>query len=357
MYALEANNVNEAFAHGVQYLLDNGVEEPSRNGPVLVAPGPVCTTYLNPAQHVLFSPTRDANPFFHFMEALWMLAGRNDVATVSAFNSRMGEYSDDKKTFHAAYGYRWRNHFGYDQLDSVVDELRRDPASRRAVLAVWDGGQSWYCDDCGAHDDPDGGDIAAALSDGLDIPCNTQAHFDLRGGALNMTVCCRSNDVIWGCYGANAVHWSMLLMYMAARLRAPIGVYRQVSNNFHLYTDKFSRAKLDLMIAESVKLAARSSPFVQSWNTRSATEDWDYRLKGDLNYLMATIKQWLAGHEIEDSAVLQTFWVAYIAAPMLNAWMLYKDKRISEAVAATGDIAALDWELACREWLERRLNR
>lgn len=358
MYAFEAANVNEAFAHGVQYLLDNGVEESSRNGAVLVAPGPVCTTYLNPTQHVLFSPTRDANPFFHFIEALWMLAGRCDVATVKAFNSQIGAYSDNQQTFHAAYGYRWRSHFGYDQLDSIVAELRRDPASRRAVLAVWDGGQRHTANGGGYTGEPDGGDIAAALSGGLDIPCNTQAYFDLRGGRLNMTVCNRSNDVIWGAYGANVVQYSILLMYLAARLRVPVGVYRQVSNNFHLYTEKFSRAKLEACASESSLAAPASARLVAPWNPRSAPEDWDYRLKGDLAYLMGLIDKWLVkklSSEVPDS-ILQTYWGSDVALPMIKAWRAHKAGSTREAIALTGDIASLDWAKACREWLERRVK-
>ncbi len=363
MYAFEAANVNEAFALGVRYLLDNGVEESSRNGAVLVAPGPVCTMYLNPTQHVLFSPTRDANPFFHFVEALWMLAGRRDVATVKAFNSQIGAYSDDQHTFHAAYGYRWRSHFGYDQLDSIVAELTRDPASRRAVLAIWDGGQRYWNGAISAkhtNDAPDGGDIAAALANGLDIPCNTQAYFDLRGGVLNMTVCNRSNDVIWGAYGANVVQYSMLLMYMAARLRAPVGVYRQVSNNFHLYTEKFSRSKLRAAIDESAAyhVANTSAWFAAPWHPRSAPEDWDYRLKGDLAYLMGLIDRWLVKKlpsEVPDE-ILQTYWGSDVALPMIRAYCLHKAGNTREAIALTGDIASLDWAKACREWLERRVK-
>src|SRR5690606_27170488 len=38
------------------------------------------------------------------------------------------------------------------------------------------------------------------------------------------------------CFGANAVHFSILQEYMAAHIGVPMGVYRQVSNNLHLYT-------------------------------------------------------------------------------------------------------------------------
>src|SRR5262249_11634251 len=138
-------------------------------GTVLVIDEPVTITYTHPRERVLFNTVRDANPFFHLYEALWMLAGRNDVAPLSYYNSRMKEFSDDGKTLNGAYGYRWRNARGReygsgltivmvddptlptgkrpvcadlsvgscDQLDTLVNHLRADPTSRRAVLQMW----------------------------------------------------------------------------------------------------------------------------------------------------------------------------------------------------------------------------
>ena len=48
-----------------------------------------------------------------------------------------------------------------------------------------------------------------------EIPCNTAIYFKVREGKLNMTVSNRSNDVIWGTFGANVVHMSILQEYVA----------------------------------------------------------------------------------------------------------------------------------------------
>ena len=58
-----------------------------------------------------------------------------------------------------------------------------------------------------------------------------------------MTVCCRSNDIIWGTYGTNAVHFSMLQEYLAARLNAQLGVYRHISDSFHAYSSVLEKVK------------------------------------------------------------------------------------------------------------------
>ena len=95
MLSIAARNVTEALHIGLGHLNKNGVWLETRTGKVLEYPAPVATTYYHPKERVLFSPIRDANPFFHLFEALWMLGGQEDVDYVSFFNKRMLDYSDD----------------------------------------------------------------------------------------------------------------------------------------------------------------------------------------------------------------------------------------------------------------------
>lgn len=220
MKILRVRNVQEALPLALQLLDQEGIQRPSRNGPVLLGPS-VTTIYERPVERVIFHPERDANPFFHLYEALWMLAGRNDVAGPVRYAANMANYSDDGKTFHGAYGYRWRVHFGFDQLVQIANELKSND-SRRCVLQMWD-------------------PRVDAGENGKDFPCNTAATFQIVDGALNLTVFCRSNDVIWGAYGANAVHFSFLLEYMALWIDVPVGTYTQVSVNWHGYLDTLEK--------------------------------------------------------------------------------------------------------------------
>lgn len=218
MRSITVRNVNQALVEGFAWLRVAGARENSRNGPVIVAPEPVCTTYQYPWERVLFNPVRDANPVFHLMEAIWMLAGDNDVTFPEIFNSKFRQYAEEDGRVWGAYGYRWREHFHDDQIYTIIEMLKKNPNSRQAVMQMWD------CDF----------DLDQTKND---LPCNTHIYFDCRGGVLNMTVCNRSNDILWGAYGANAVHMSMLQEIIAAGVGVPMGVYRQMSNNFHAYTD------------------------------------------------------------------------------------------------------------------------
>ena len=134
MQIISARNVSEALILGLQAVNEEGLLRDSRNGPVKVFEYPVTTVYEKPDERVVFYPDRDANPYFHFMEGLWMIAGRNDVEWISRFNASIANYSDDGVTFHGAYGYRWRKHFGFDQIDIITEQLRANPDDRRIVL-------------------------------------------------------------------------------------------------------------------------------------------------------------------------------------------------------------------------------
>ena len=322
MHSITATNVNTAFTAGLQWLRVAGEREDSRNGPVLVSPTPVCTTYKNPTQRVLFCPERDANPFFHLMESLWMLAGRESVDFVSQFNSGMVNYSDDGRVLNGAYGYRWRRYFGFDQLVEVMRMLNRDQNSRRAVLTMYD-----PTFDLGEN------------PDSKDIPCNTHIYFDLRGDKLNMTVCCRSNDAVWGAYGANVVHMSMLQEVMASALGTVCGDYRQMSNNFHLYTT----------VHDVEKLAWADSPNL-------------YRTHGLKPYPLmhenSDLEEWL--DECEhftmfpgDATQYANPFFSEVAFPMYAAWVDRKNG-INSGMEWALKIEADDWRIACCDWIRRR---
>lgn len=218
------DNVLEAYQRGVKLLRSGGaLVEDSRAGEVRVWPDPVVTVTRNPHHCVLLDRTRRANPFFHVYEALWMLSGSQDARLldtfVSDFSERFGE-SDGRQ--HGAYGWRWRRHWSMDQISIAVERLRRDHRDRRVVIAMWDPMVD--------------ATYSTAESQPRDIPCNTHIYPRIVGEKLSLTVCCRSNDAIWGAHGANAVHFSFLLQYMAARIGVGIGELRQLSNNYHMYT-------------------------------------------------------------------------------------------------------------------------
>lgn len=201
-----------------------GIEEDSRNGKVRRFAEPVMLINTEPTNRVSLSVARDANPFFHFMEALWMLGGMNEVAPMAFFNSGISQYSDNGRTLRGtAYGYKWRSHFGYDQLAMAIERLKANPQDRRVVLTMWDPVGEWR------------------NPDSKDLSCNLQVIFGTRtiNGVvfLDMEVTNRSNDIVFGCLGSNVFHFSFLLEYVAFHTGYQVGRYYQVAFNLHGYTD------------------------------------------------------------------------------------------------------------------------
>lgn len=344
MKVIEAVNVNDAVAKAIPYLLEYGSIEDTRNGPCIVAPGPVVTVYEKPMERVLFSPLRDANPFFHLMESLWMLAGRNDLEFVQQFNKRFDGYSDDGRTVHGAYGFRWRNWYNLDQLAILYEELRDKPNTRRAVLNMW----SPIGDLIPLVINDNDREVAIGGLEGRDVPCNTHCYFDVRGGRLNMTVCNRSNDIIWGAYGANVVHFSVLQEYMAGWLGVPVGEYRQFSNNFHAYLDVYSEGKLQEIAKEAEVTdyyhkpaggmngdAVDAMPMMMT-DIEAFNEDL-------MSFMMAPMKS----HNYRNK------FFAFVATPMYYAWHDRK-KKLNDGMKHIEKVEATDWKQAATMWIGRR---
>ena len=344
--SFDVRNVNHALPEMLWWLKAAGIQEGSRNGPVLVAPGPVIVSYRYPWERVLFSKDRDANPFFHFMEALWMLDGRRDVAWIQQFNSRMGGFSDDKTSLWGAYGYRWRSFFVHDQIQAVITHLRAWPDSRRAVLTMWSpNGDLWTMrSDWREELDGQGGPRSR------DVPCNTHAYLAIHDGHLDLTVCNRSNDAIWGAFGANAVHMSFLHEYVARHLSLTIGTYHQFSNNMHLYPECYGKDIAERMAVEvddrySTGIAA-AHPLILA--NQETMEDWDRDLRQFIDMADPT-----RDPTVDRRFGFYTDFFAYTAAPMLRSWQERKRDETDGLEQAT-HIQAPDWRLACAEWIIRR---
>lgn len=324
MHVIQVKHPHDGLWEGVQYLKRHGYQRDSRNGPVLQSPVPVTTQYGRPQERVVFWPSRDANPFFHLMEALWMLAGRWDVKFVKDYVKRMEKFSSNGTELWGAYGKRWRSWFGHDQIEEVVLRLRENPNDRRTVIQMWDAVE----------------DIDEARRNGPDVPCNLiavpQIGFD---GSVDLTVFCRSNDIVWGAYGANAVHFSVLLEYLAAGIGRPMGRYYQVSVNYHGYVDTLPALDGGRYRWTDPYSVVNPTPLFNE-----SRERWD----DDLGMFMSG-----------RLSNLRTRFFRRVAVPMRNAWQAFKESGSSEAcLQANNELEAMpekcDWKVACSEWLARR---
>lgn len=313
---ITGRNVHQTFEQALQIMRLCGKSEESRNGPVVTLQSPTIIEIERPWERVLWTPERKANPFFHLLEFVWMLAGSRSSQWISQFNSRMKTYAEDDGTINGAYGYRWKVHWGMDQIAKVIDKLRLDQSTRQAVLTMWD--------------------PALDLAPHRDIPCNTHIYFRIVDGKLHMMVCNRSNDLVWGAFGANAVHMTYLHELVARSVGVDIGMYRVMTNNLHIYKD--------LPIFNDL---------------------WDHTESMD-HYRNVTTYPLLSGMEtyemlVEDAHALiletkrpfKTHWFNEVAFPMFVAYMDRLQRRSSGKRLLTY-VMAEDWRLACQQYVERK---
>lgn len=219
-----SRNVSFATVDGISALMDAGSEvtvSSQRTKELLHR----VTVLERPLERFLFIPERCNDVFAQIAEALWVVAGRNDVEWLSRYLPRAGDFSaDGGVTWRGAYGPRLRRWGGaIDQFDAVRRLLTEDPMSRRAVMSLFDP----QCD------------FAATV----DIPCNNWLSWIVRDGRLHLAVAVRSNDAVWGFSGANAFEWSVLHEMLAHWLGVGVGQQTWLATSFHVYDHHWDRAE------------------------------------------------------------------------------------------------------------------
>lgn len=334
----------------------------SRNGPVRRLYEPLVTSLNNPNRRVLFNAARDINPFFHYMECLWIVCGQDDVASIAYFNKRFAEYSDDGETLSGAYGKRLATG---DQIAKAVELLKRSKYTRRAVLSLW---------------------TPSDLNrESKDIPCNLFINPQIIGDYLDMTVHNRSNDILWGMLGANICHFSFLHEYLYALLLPTyptlrLGRLHQLTANAHIYTDVYSDEKILDILVEAY--AQPKTPYEMqrkdAWLHPSMAKMLAFEDTGNQPLFMWDSEEILqvASHNyrapilrllpvLPDAIELKRFdhsdlghpMTATITCPLMQSWMHYKNKDYENAIKAAEQIMQDDWRTVCVNWLRRRHTR
>jgi len=73
-------------------------------------------------------------------EVAWFVLGTKDPGFINRHAPLWRKFVEEDGTIPAAYGYRWRRHFGRDQLELAIGGLRENPSDRQLVVSAWDPG-------------------------------------------------------------------------------------------------------------------------------------------------------------------------------------------------------------------------
>lgn len=216
-------------------LLDQAPEVGSRNGKTKEITQ-ISISHSDPRDRLMIYESRKEDLIAQIAETLWVIGGSREIRYLSPFLKRAIDYSDNLITWKAGYGYRIRFHGGeLDQLESIINILKKDRLSRRAFISLVYG-----LDD---H------------QESKDIACNQLINFLIRPDEngiyrLNMTVTTRSNDFFWGYTGINYKEFTFLQEFIANILGVELGYYVHNPMSFHLYEPHFLRVKEILSEAE-----------------------------------------------------------------------------------------------------------
>ncbi len=158
-------------------------------------------------------------------EQVWFLMGENRPDWLRKFTKIWDDFTEDDGTIRAAYGYRWRHHFGRDQIAALVKHLKENSASRHAVVITWDPA-----------------DDGLGVDDKKNLPCPYTFTVNIAGGKLHLHNIVRSNDMMLGC-PHDAAGFALLQCILAQHLGVEPGIYTHSISNAHIYDDHFEAAE------------------------------------------------------------------------------------------------------------------
>lgn len=165
---------------------------------------------------------RNISKEYLMAELVWYFAGRNDVEFIGSFAKMWKEISDDGQTNNSAYGYLMRYQHGFDQIEKIIELLKKDPDSRRAVINLNVPNQF--------------------VIETKDEPCTIALQFMIRRDELCCTAMMRSND-IWFGFPYDVAFFTELQKYIAFRLEIPVGSYTHFAVSLHMYERDFEKIR------------------------------------------------------------------------------------------------------------------
>ncbi|MFA5791703.1 MAG: thymidylate synthase [Candidatus Paceibacterota bacterium] len=158
-------------------------------------------------------------------EQVWFIQGEKDTTFLRKFTKMWDPFMEKDGTLPFSYGWRWRNHFGRNQLGNAIELLEKEPSSRHGVIITWD-----------PKDDGFGG------TPKKNIPCPFAYTINIIGGRLHMHNIVRSNDMILGC-PFDVFGFTLLQCIIAQRLGVRPGIYTHTISNAHIYDNHYEGAK------------------------------------------------------------------------------------------------------------------
>ena len=163
-------------------------------------------------------------------ELLWFLQGETNIAYLKDNKvSIWDEWADEHGELGPVYGKQWRSWEGadgktVDQVSWLIDEIRRNPDSRRLIVSAWN---------------------VAELPKMALMPCHSLFQFYVADGKLSCQLYQRSGDIFLG-VPFNIASYALLTHMVAQVCGLQVGDFVHTLGDAHLYSNHYEQAREQL---------------------------------------------------------------------------------------------------------------
>lgn len=219
----------------LQHIMDTGVQKHDRTGTGTIS----CFGYqarFDLRQGFPLVTTKKLHLKSIIYELLWFLKGDTNIKYLTDHNvSIWNEWADGNGELGPVYGKQWRSWEGangqtIDQISGVIEQIRKNPDSRRLIVSAWN---------------------VADLPKMALMPCHNMFQFyvaEPKGGgkpALSCQLYQRSADVFLG-VPFNIASYALLTLMIAQVCNLEPGEFIHTFGDVHLYNNHIEQAKLQL---------------------------------------------------------------------------------------------------------------
>lgn len=219
----------QQYLNLLQHILDSGVKKEDRTGTGTIS----CFGYqmrfdLNEGFPLVTTKKLHLRSIIH--ELLWFLKGETNTAYLKENGvSIWDEWADENGDLGPVYGKQWRSWTGangetIDQISDVINQIKRNPDSRRLIVSAWN---------------------VADLSKMALMPCHALFQFYVAEGKLSCQLYQRSADVFLG-VPFNIASYALLTMMMAQVCDLELGAFIHTFGDVHIYNNHLEQVNLQL---------------------------------------------------------------------------------------------------------------
>ena len=163
-------------------------------------------------------------------ELLWFLKGETNIKYLKENGVRIwDEWADENGNLGPVYGSQWRSWptpegKNIDQISQVVEQIKKNPDSRRLIVSAWNVGE---------------------IEKMKLPPCHAFFQFYVANGKLSCQLYQRSADIFLG-VPFNIASYALLTMMIAQVCDLKLGEFIHTLGDAHLYSNHLDQAKLQL---------------------------------------------------------------------------------------------------------------